>query len=224
LLGIATVTLQGEGAVERGRARKARVVCDHRAGGDAQPAADALDRRIDLAPFARIAPDVAVAALQPFRPEGRIDRSHLCGEGRHVHHEIAQQREVVERAHGNGPACSERGQARSACPTLAPIDDHATGAAHPDPTGVAEGEARIPLSLDGDGRVEHGGIGAGVDRVLLPAFGVARGPPEHPERDYRSTLRYIASSKPTRSVRPTLRAGARRFPDGPMSRVRSVWR
>ena len=82
---------------------------------------------------------------------------------------------MIERAHGHRPG-AQRGQPRATRPALAAVDHHGARAAHADPAGVAEGQARVLPPLDLDQRVEHGGVGAGVDRERLPALASARRP------------------------------------------------
>src|SRR5439155_25396126 len=123
-------------------------------------------------------------------------------ERRHVDHEVPQQRKVVERAHRDS-SVAECGQARPAGPALAPVDDHAARAAHPDAAGIAEREARILPALDLDQRVEHSGVAAGVDGILLPALVVARRPPEHAERDDQSLPTKSATAPPISAGEPS---------------------
>src|SRR5437016_2033101 len=175
------IELERERAVQRRRTREAGVVGDDRARRQAHPAADALDRRVDLPARARAARDVGGArGVGPGR-ERRADRAEVRYERRHVDHEVAEKREVVERPHADGPV-AERGEPRPARPALAPVDDHCARPAHAHATGVAEGERRVLCALDIDQRVEHGRVGAGADPIFLDALGRAGGPAEHPKR------------------------------------------
>src|SRR5437899_5517939 len=181
LAAVARIELERERAVQRRRAREAGVVGDDRARGQAHPAADALDRRVDLPARARAARDVVGArGVGPGR-ERRTDRAELRDERRHVDHEVAEQREVVERPHADGPV-AERGEPCPARPALAPVDDHRARPAHAHAAGVAEGERRVLRALDIDQRVEHGRVGAGADPIFLDALRRAGRPAEHPKR------------------------------------------
>src|SRR5256712_706994 len=181
LAGVPGIDLGRERAVQRRRTREAGVGGDDRARRQAHPAADALDRRVDLPARARAARDVGGArGVRPGR-ERRADRAELRDERRHVDHEVAEQREVVERPHADGPV-AERGEPRPARPALAPVDDHRARPAHAHAAGVAEGERRVLRALDIDQRVEHGRVGADADPIFLDALGRAGGPAEHPKR------------------------------------------
>src|SRR6266540_3568894 len=175
---VAAVALEGEDPIEGGRPRKARVVTDHGAGRHAHAAADALDGAVDRAALARVRSDLSKTAVLGGAPTGNEDGAHaehLVLDGRHVHDQVADEREVVERTDGHRPPRKPREQ-RPAGPALAAIDDHAAGAAHADATGVAEGEGGIRPALYLDERVEHGHALTGPHPVLLQALAHAGSP------------------------------------------------
>src|SRR2546425_4540795 len=206
---LAGVALEREGAVERRRPRKALVGGDHGAGGHAHAATDALDGAVDLPPLGGVTGDRRVRGRRRPRPEGGADGAELVAERRHVHDQIPEEWKVIEGAHAQGPA-PQAADPRAAGPALAPVPHHRTGAAHADATGVAEGEGGILRALDLDERVEHGGVGPRADPVLLPALGLPGRPPEHAQRDYRSTCRSDVSRR-----RSSVTAGSARSPPPP---------
>src|SRR5256712_2248284 len=181
LASVARVELERERAVQRGRTREAGVVGDDRARGQAHPAADALDRLVDLLALGRGARPLVVACDIRPRRERRADGAKFLDERRHVHDEVAEQREVVERPHADR-SVTERGEPSPARPALAPVDDHCARPAHAHAAGIAKGERRVLRALDIHQSVEHGRVGAGADPIVLDAFGRVGGPAEDPER------------------------------------------
>src|SRR5262249_24532146 len=99
-------------------------------------------------------------------------------ERRHVDNEVPDQRKVIERTNRDN-AGAQALQQRATRPALAAVDDHRAGAAHADPTGVAEGEGGIEPSLRVDERIQHRHSGFRGHPVFLDAFARPRGPAKH---------------------------------------------
>ena len=183
---VAFVGQQGESAVEGRRAAIAFMIVHHGAARHAAAAGDAVRGHADVHPvFVVRLDDVGLGAFFKRFEEGQ--GFFVLGEKRaHVHHQILDDREVVQRPQGDVLARGQVADVGFAGQALATVDDHAAGAAHVHAAGEAEGNAWVLFLLDAQQHVQNSG-GVGIwdfQRVALKApvsalFGVVA---EYPYR------------------------------------------
>jgi len=155
---VPAVGKQGEGPVDGGRAAVVGVVVHHAAAGHAAAAGDALGGQSDVLSLLGIrANDGRFVG-----GNGRMEIGHrlfvFLEERFHVHHQVLDDRKVVQGADGDFlfRQIRHHGFARQPLPA---VDDHRAGAAHAHPAGVPKREARVLFCLDFEQNVENGGQG-----------------------------------------------------------------
>src|SRR5829696_200971 len=170
---VAGVEDEAVGVDDRRRAEVLLVGPEHRAGGRAGGAQDALGGVVEALAFG--------GRLAPLGVGGRVvvdqEREHLAvaGEERlHVDQQVLADRQPPQRLHGD--LVAELTDQHLAGQPVGPVDEHGVRPADPVGAGAPEGQRAVDVPLDPVEQVEHPVHGVGRDLVGLdPRLGVGLG-------------------------------------------------
>ena len=127
------------------------------AGGVADAAIDAFDRRIGGDARRGLGPDLRDGVVpRPRRRKDALGALPLGEKVRHVGDQILDHRQVFQRPDFEPAVASHLRDMGAAGPARLAVDGHGAGAADADPAGEAIGQRRIEMALHEGHDVEHG--------------------------------------------------------------------